>query len=407
MLLPLFVSALAFVPAGSQDEPDLLRLAGDKTIECRVLYEDTDKIVYRSKRKNAEIARVAVTAVESVEHSLRSYLRKYDECDRGNPRALAELAQWAETNGLPGEAQCGWIRILTLEPENERAWVKLGGVKQRDVWKLKVRGRFYSLEELKKRTSDWKTALELPTAHFLVRSDGDPSRVLDAAIDVERAWMAFYDVFATPLTLYVFDETPELNFVSDPKDYPSPPAPGMSVWFDRVANSLNCNVTENPNRAAIAAEFCELMIFNAFRRTVDKRQGEIEGWVRSGIAVTFGFGFRPDPGHATFDFKSPDVGQFRLVADDKDPLPLQRILGSGRGAYEGGPGSERYVAAAYTLVHFLAHGQDGKLRAKFGEYLRDAYVGKSGASRLYEKLGLDEKALESAWREHVKRIAGG
>ncbi|MCY2959040.1 MAG: hypothetical protein NTY35_02655 [Planctomycetota bacterium] len=407
MLSTLLISALTLFPAGSRDEPDVLRLQGGKTIECRVLYEDSTRIVYRAKGKSAEIGRSEVAAVESVENSLRTYLRKYDESDRGNPRAQAELAQWAESNGLPGEAQCGWIRILNLEPLNELAWAKLGGVKQRDVWKLKVRGRFYSIEELRKRVSDWKTALELPTAHFLVRSDGDPARLLDAAIDVERAWLAFYDVFGTALTLYVFDETPELNFVTDPKDYPSPPVPGMSVWFDRVANSLNCNLTENPNRTAIASEFCELMIFNAFRRTLDKRTGDIEGWVRSGIAMTFGFGFRPDPGHATFDFKVPEVGQFRLVAEDKDPLPLKRILGSGRGAYDGGPGSERYVAAAYTLVHFLAFGDEGKHRAQFGEYMRDAYIGKSGASRLYEKLGLDEKALESAWREYVKRTAGG
>lgn len=407
MLSALIVSALTLVPAISQDEPDLLSLHGGKTIECRVLYEDSTRIVYRSKKKNQEIGRSEVGEIQSVERSLREFLRKYDEADLGNPRATVQLAQWAETNGLPGEAQCAWIRTLTLDPENELAWTKLGGVKQRNVWKLKVRGRFYSLEELRKRASDWKTALELPTAHFIVRSDGDPARILDAAIDVERAWLAFYDVFATPLTLYVFDETPELNFVTDPKDFPNPPAPGMSVWFDRVANALNTNLTENPNRTAIAAEFCELMIMNAFRRTLDKRVGEIEGWVRSGLSLTFGFGFKPNPGHATFDFKVPEIGQFRLVAEDKDPLQLSRILGSGRGAYEGGPGSERYVASAYTLVHFLAFGEDGKHRAKFGEYMRDAYVGKSGASRLYGHLGLDEKALESAWRSYVKSIAGG
>ena len=90
---------------------------------------------------------------------------------------------------------------------------------------LRVRGRFYTLDELKKRVSDWQNALELNTAHFLIRTDGPPERALDLAIDVERAYLTFYTVFGKPLELYVFDEVPEINVFSDPKDFRAPPQP--------------------------------------------------------------------------------------------------------------------------------------------------------------------------------------
>jgi hypothetical protein len=70
-----------------------------------------------------------------------------------------------------------------------------------------------------------RNALELPTSHFLLKSDAEPERVLNLAIDAERAWFAFYDALGPALGLYVFDETPEIHVFADAKDYPAPPTP--------------------------------------------------------------------------------------------------------------------------------------------------------------------------------------
>jgi hypothetical protein len=407
MLTSLLLCSAALLSDERKEEPDLIRLNDGKRIECRVLFEGRDKVVYRSKKKNHEVAPSAVAEIRSVERSLKSYLEKLDATELGNAHLVADIATWAEANGLPGEARVNWIRVLLLDPTNERAWTLLGGVQQKGEWKLKVKGRFYTIDELRKRTSEWKTALELPTAHFLLRTDGDPERALAVATDVERAWLVFYEIFAAPMSLYVFEEVPELDLVTDPKDYPSPPAPGMSVWFEHQANVLHVNVTDAPNRTAIAAEFCELLIFNAMRRTLDQRTGQIDAWARSGLSWIFGFGLKADPGRAKFDFSQVNAEQFRLALSEKgESLSLQRIVGAGRAGFEGTPSAERDAAAAYTLTCFLVFHEEGKRRAKFAEYLREAFLGRSGVSRLCKVLEVEAKQLEAEWQAYVRSVAG-
>ena len=77
---------------------------------------------------------------------------------------MADLAKFCESRDLPGEARQMWIRILIDDPENEEAWTKLGGSHGRKGWRLKVRGRYYTLDQLRERVSDWKNAMELRTA---------------------------------------------------------------------------------------------------------------------------------------------------------------------------------------------------------------------------------------------------
>lgn len=406
MLHTLLLLASASLPMQSNDEPDKIQLKDGKAVACRVLYADAEKVVYRASKKNKEVPRADVQSFDSVEGRLREFLEQFDAADPHDASQQATLALWAEEHNLPHEARCTWIRTLLADPNSEQAWTKLGGVKQGDVWKLKVKGKSYTLDELRKRKSEWKTALELPTAHFLIRSDGDPERVLNVAIDVERAYLAFYEMFGPVLKLYVFDEVPELNFVTDPADFPNPPAPGMTVWYERVGNQLYANISENPDRGAIATELCEVLVFNSFRRTLNKHVSEIEPWLRSGLALTFGAGFRPDPGHAKFDLKSPNESLFQSVAKEAKPIELKKLLGTGRGGFDGGPDQMKNYAAAYTLVHFLAFGDGGKYRTAFAEYARDAALGKGGPSNFFGTLKVKEKDLETEWRAYVAKTAG-
>ncbi len=386
------------------DEPDLISLKDGKKIECRVLLESDAKIVYRAKNKTHEVAPGDVAEIQSVERSLREFLERSAQSDPKDVAAQSELALFAEASYLPGEAHNAWIRILSVDPTNEQAWTKLGGVKRRNGWELKVRGRFYTIDELRKRVSDWKNALELRTAHFLIRTDADPERALDAAIDVERACTTFYDVFGKHLGLYVFDEVPEIHVYADPKDYPSPPTPGQVAWFDRSANTLF--VSAGRERGAIVAEFTEALIFNSFRRTLDKT-GEIEPWARKGLAQAFGAAIRPEPGRVTFDFSTPYLPHFQAHARDKDALSLEKLLRAGFASFDSGSDQGRYLAQSYTLTHFLVFAENGKHRPGYADFLRSSYLGKGGSSNFFKALGTDEKTLEASWLAYVKSISGG
>src|SRR5262245_37832003 len=193
MLSALLLSLVPLVDT-ERTEPDLVVLASGEEVECRVLYEDDQEVVYGARKKEKRVPRAEVKQVQSIERSLREFLERHENVAPGDVAGMAALAQFAEESFLPGEARNLWIRILATDPNNDQAWTKLGGVKGRKGWKLQVRGRFYDLEDLRSRVGDWKNALELSTAHFLIRTDGDPLRALDASLDVERACQTFYDV---------------------------------------------------------------------------------------------------------------------------------------------------------------------------------------------------------------------
>ncbi|MSR62932.1 MAG: hypothetical protein EXS08_10860 [Planctomycetes bacterium] len=407
MLAALFLAALSSSASSGHDDPDLVTLKDKKQVECRVLLENEQKVVYRTGKKTQEVARAEVTDVQSVERSLEQFLERFANADATSVPALADLALFAEKSYLPGEAFNTWIRILTLDPENEQAWTKLGGTKRRKGWELKVRGRFLDIQELRTRVSDWKNALELRTAHFLVQTDAAPELALDATLDLERAYLTFYKILGKPLELYVFDELPEIQIFADAKDFPAPPTPGRSAWFSFPANTLYVNVAGKPNRGDIVAELVDALIYNSFRRTLDKKTGQIEPWAREGLRQAFAGAVRPNPGKVRFDFETPLTAHFKTQASDAKALTLEQVLRAGFASFDSGTDAPRYVAQSYTLTHFLAFAGQGKYRAAYATFLKDSYLGKGGASNFAKAVGVDPKTLEAEWVAYVKKLAGG
>jgi hypothetical protein len=406
MLNALFLSLLPLL-AGDRKEPDLVVLENDKEVECRVLFEGEEEVVYRAKKKEHRAKRAEVKEIHSLERSLREFLDRYEKVSLTDIGALSELALFAEESFLPGEARNMWIRILLLDGENEQAWTKLGGVKGRKGWRLQVRGRFYDLEELRTRVSDWKNAMELSTAHFLLRTDADPLRALNASIDVERAYQVFYEIVGRPLKLFIFDEEPEIHIYADSKNYPNPPNQGQRVWFSPGENTLQVDGSANPSPGEIVAEFTQCMLFNSFRRSADTKTGEMEPWARQGLMSAFAVAVRPDPGRVKFEFEPPHRPWFRQVANDREALGLARILTAGRASFDAGTDAERYHLGAYTLVHFLAFHQDGKYRQGFATFLQDSFLGKGGKAQFLDTVGAKEAELEAEWKEYVKETAAG
>ncbi|MEM7308353.1 MAG: hypothetical protein AAF682_16860 [Planctomycetota bacterium] len=400
--------ALAILPtfATTTDaEPDIVVLAGGKEVSCRVLYEDDTKVVYRARRKNREVPREEVESVRSIERSLREFLGAYDAVEAPGPEELVELATFCEQRELHAEARNLWIRILTLDPVHEGAWTKLGGVESRKGWRLRVRGRFYTIDELRERASDWKNAMELPTAHFLVRTDIAPEQALDVTLDVERAYLAFYELLGPVLELYPFDEVPEIHIFSDANDYPKPPTPGRA-WFSPVANTLyvDASTEEALTPHEVVSNLTYGLLANAFQRTLGK-SGLIAPWARRGMAESFGLAARRDAGHASWDFGVPYLPYFRAQAGDPDALDLRKLVGAGFTSFDSGSDQERYVRQSYTLTFFLVYAEDGAHRAGFAEYLRSSFGGQGAISHLSKALGMEVDALERAWTEYVAAVA--
>ncbi len=399
--LPLLIALLA-PPAAAQREPDLLVLRNGERIDCRVLLEGEEHVVYRAGSRTRAAGSSEVALVRSVERSLRGFLERLASLDPADAQALYELGLQAETNLLPGEAHNAWLRVLTLVPGHEGAWIKLGGVKRKGVWQLKVRGRFYTLDELRARAAGWDTPLELQTAHFLVRTDAPLERALDAAVDLERAWLSFYDLLARPLDLYVFDEVPEVRVYADAREVPA--QRGGDAWFDRGANVLHVALGPGQDPELAAAELADCLLQNAFRRTLGQA-GEIEPWARKGLGQAFAAALRPSPGGAALDLGAPSARHFEAQARDKEPLALEQVLRAGSASFGSGPDAARFAAQSYTLVHLLAFSEGGRHRAGLAEFLRRSYLGQGGTSTFFKAVGVDEETLEEEWTAYVRRVA--
>ncbi len=57
LAIPLLLAALPASSTAVQDDTDLLTLTNGKQIECRVLYEGDEQIIYSARRKTREIPR--------------------------------------------------------------------------------------------------------------------------------------------------------------------------------------------------------------------------------------------------------------------------------------------------------------------------------------------------------------
>jgi len=405
MMLSLAPLLLALA-AVSGDKPDVVILESGKEIECRVMFEDDSRVLYKAGgSKIKEVPRSEVAQVLSIESNMRTYLSRFAAIDRQDTAALAELALWAESVDLAGEARNLWIRIVLVDNENEQAWTKLGGSKGRKGWRIRVRGRYKTLAELRERASEWKTAMELPTAHYLVKTNVDPVLALDVAIDIERIHQMYYDVIGQAMVLYPFDNTPEIHIYAATEDAPSPPQPSWSAWYERVGNAVLVRGLE-ADRHQIRKSVVYMMLTNSFRLSMGNRNGQLPEWAREGIANAFAFALRPSRGDVQMETGVPNVDWFAQQAAFDEPLALKRLLDGDRGSFRTGQDEDRFVIQSYTFVFFLVNASEGKHRDKFVEYLQSAFGGKGAASHFEKIFEMKLEDLQPEYEAFVKRIAG-
>ena len=76
---------LAAVPFAQSDTPDLIVLEDGKELECRVLYEDDETVVYTTRRKAKELPRAEVQSVRSIRAQLARVPRRLRRAARTSP----------------------------------------------------------------------------------------------------------------------------------------------------------------------------------------------------------------------------------------------------------------------------------------------------------------------------------
>lgn len=401
---------LSFVPCAvtTGDTPaplDVVTLVDGSTVEGRVILDADDRVICKTASTARTLARNSVREVRSRERSLAEYLARFDALEGNDALALSELGDFARSRGLEDEARGAWLRVVRAHPSADAAWSRLGARKVRGAWRLDVNGRELGHAELFTDHADRRQTIEWASTHFVISSDRGLCDALDAAIDAELLYAKFYEVVGRRLSLQVFDGRPAIALHADPKGFPAPPIPGQDAWFQPLLNSMHIRVDPNTDRAQIVGEFVDLLAHNSFRRSADDRFGVLEPWFREGLRQTFVGAVQPEVRGLKLDFSKPRADLFELAQREVRQLSLSELLASARGSFDSGRSSARATANAYTLLHFLLEADSGRRRGRFADYLRDAYEGRAGLSRLLQHLGESEDDIESAWRAHVNSMS--
>ena len=405
MIVTTLVStAVLFAPQVSKHtDTDTVRLNDGKQFKGRVLYEDEEIVQIRVRRKNREFSVKDVKEVRSLERSLQEWADRYDAIAPDDADDLADLARFCTERGLADEALVTWAKALFVDPTREDAYEAFDGRKARKGWQIKIGRRWKTLDEIKQIHGKWKDRWELETTHFILRTDMPAEQLLDLAMDVERYYLAFYEVMRPSLKLLVFNEVPIINVYVESNKMPKPPV-DVDAWFSWVRNELDVRVRDEDeiDMQLIMREMTRLMLNNSLRRTIGNT-GNVSPWAGEGISDYFAGAVSGDPGHLRLEFGSDVQRFFTTHAKASRPLSLRRILAAGRMDFHTGTNAELAKAQAYTLVHFLVKADDGKYRDGFLDFLRSSFAGQGSETHFRRALGLDDlRDLEAAWNDYAK-----
>jgi hypothetical protein len=392
--LSCFLVACAILPVAGPDQVKLVQ--GDKVLEGRVVFEGKDEIVLRAGSRDQRIERKDIAEIQSLERSLAPILDR--DLRTGDAATFEALAQECQKAGLENEAKNFWLRVLLADPKNEAAAKAVGAQRVLEEVAVPFGKDRRKLADLAKRQASWKDAFELTSTHFLLKTDLDLPFALDITVALERFYQRFYDTLGSPLELYVFDESPEIDIYGSSKDFPVGPLKSDTIWFAPGVNQLHVLAAADPSVAAVVHELSKQMLFNALRRSAGTT-AQVPQWTSNGIARMFSLAAPAERFGPWSDLGKPDPESFALAQRAK--LGLEKVFNANVNDFNSSPQQAEMTAGAYTLVHYLVFGQGGELRPKYGQFLRAGAKGKISLQALSDALGMPRKDIESGWLAHI------
>jgi hypothetical protein len=408
LLLPLSLCVASLLAPGDDViETDTVFLNNGKSLTGRVVHEGDEYLILRKGSRDKEVLRADIQDVDSRVRNLHALLDRLEDIGPGgaaDANAMVELARFAESGRLVGEARALYLRALLADPSHEAALAALGCRERKKHWSYKHGSKWYRTDELRTAVDSWKNRWTLESVHFQLLTNTPLDDAINTLIDLERFYRAFFAEFQQELTLLDPDEVLEIHSHGDDKSYPQP-SDGRSAWFGSSDRITHLNATRKPWREGLFHEATH-HIFHMTTVRSRSGKGSIPPWLDEGLAVAWQTGLRGDLGYSDFDLSSIEARYFREQTGADKPYGFSRVLAFTTGDYFASKNPTLKYAQSYTLVHFLMYGNGGDRREVFMDFLRSAYEGKSSSTDFRDIIGYKSKdKFEEEWFESVAETA--
>jgi hypothetical protein len=379
-------------------ESDLVVLKSGKELRGRIVFEDVAKVVLRQDARDTSLEREEIERVESRVSNLGALLdndAKWQPLDMGELELLA--AQAKETN-LPGEAEVYSWRRLLLRRDLEHAHLALGHKKRGKSWAMPLDGRWVDWDKRVELAKDWGSAWELRSLHYELRSNLPLQASLDALLDLERLYRAFFGIFGAELVLYDVCKPMHVHLHADAASYPE--VSTELGFYEPETDTLRVKADKGLEFWVVAHELTHQLLHDtAIREQSDGNS--IPAWLNEGLADYMAACVQ-STSPLVFVAGAVDATRFQAHARAKDPFDLTRVLSFSTGDYAATSDLNLKYAQSYTLVHFLLHGREGRYRAGFLEFLRAVYRNKGSSTDLKNALGVEWRPLEKEWHAYAR-----
>ncbi len=377
---------------------DVVTLKDGKRLEGRVVRDTSRDVVVRVGSNERRVDAKDVSSVSSAARKLGEAMTVWERLSPADTRAVRELALQCKTAELTREARVFALYGLTLAPLDETLHELAGHEKRGETWLVRDGAKREAFAKRFERKLDWGAAWELETTHFAVRCNLPLRDAVACAIELELCYRAFFGWFAEELPLYEPSQPMKANVYANSAEYPE--LSGRTAYFEPVANVLHVNAAGGLELGALVHEATHQLLFNTSANT-KAALGAVPAWLDEGLAEYMAACREGICSRAAYSKGKPNREHFARHRTAQKPFDLSRVLAFSQGDFMASSNSDLKYSQAYTLVHFCLHGGGDEQSARFFDFFRRAYAGKSSMTAFKDAMVVKEKELEAAWREYV------
>jgi hypothetical protein len=343
-----------------------------------------------------------------------------------------QLGLWCKQNKLPDRAQEQFEKVITLDPEHQKARQELGYVKYKDEWItgeekeeriakekgfVKYGDKWMSSKEMESsRTKDrlilkWNFDYKIQSKRYLVYTSADEeyakqiiniSEILYQEINKSILKDSKINLKSFPLKIRIFkDRTEMINQMKSEGQNPPPWAGGRYNIDTSLCDVYQPDKSKQNSYADCLHEQTHQIMHQVLKSVL------LQDWLDEGLACYFSNAKIKDKKMllAEVDATAPTGEVYNQYKNKIGEIGLKKIITMNTNYWETVPKEQvKFLyATAWSFIHFLFNYKNGLYREKLVNYIDDT---KNGGTKIqvFETLIDKIDVLEPLWLEYAKNI---